>query len=147
MLKFRPLMAQHLAIASYCGILKIAKGNPRPRLIWYLENTIIDETFEEEDNGVTSNALTFPRLGREHLNARLSCQASNTNLSSPPSKLLILNINLRPLSVQIVRKQEQLSADRSYDVECIVTGSRPAPQITWWIGSKPLRDNVINVSG
>ncbi|XP_045528209.1 synaptogenesis protein syg-2-like [Pieris brassicae] len=127
-------------------LCEVNGGNPRPRLIWYLENTIIDETFEEEDNGVTSNALTFPRLGREHLNARLSCQASNTNLSSPPSKLLILNINLRPLSVQIVRKQEQLSADRSYDVECIVTGSRPAPQITWWIGSKPLRDNVINFS-
>ncbi|CAH4036393.1 unnamed protein product [Pieris brassicae] len=120
--------------------------NPRPSLIWYLENTIIDETFEEEDNGVTSNALTFPRLGREHLNARLSCQASNTNLSPPPSKLLILNINLRPLSVQIVKKQEQLSANRSYEVECIVTGSRPAPKITWWIGSRPLRDNVINFS-
>ncbi|CAH4036390.1 unnamed protein product [Pieris brassicae] len=122
------------------------EGNPRPSLIWYLENTIIDETFEEEDNGVTSNALTFPRLGRQHLNARLSCQASNTNLSPPPSKVIILNINLRPLSVQIVKKQEQLSANRSYEVECIVTGSRPAPQITWWIGSRPLRDNVINSS-
>ncbi|XP_045528215.1 synaptogenesis protein syg-2-like [Pieris brassicae] len=128
-------------------LCEVNGGIPRPSLIWYLENTIIDETFEEEDNGVTSNALTFPRLGREHLNARLSCQASNTNLSPPPSKVIIININLRPLSVQIVKKEEQLSAYRSYDVECIVTGSRPAPQITWSIGSKPLRDNVINVSG
>ncbi|XP_045528218.1 nephrin-like [Pieris brassicae] len=127
-------------------LCEVNGGNPRPRLIWYLENTIIDETFEEEDNGVTSNALTFPRLGREHLNARLSCQASNTNLSPPPSKLIILNINLRPLSVQIVKKQEKLSANRSYEVVCIVTGSRPAPNITWWIGSRPLRDNVINFS-
>ncbi|XP_045528206.1 hemicentin-1-like [Pieris brassicae] len=127
-------------------LCEVKGGNPRPSLIWYLENTIIDETFEEEDNGVTSNALTFPRLGREHLNARLSCQASNTNLSPPPSKLFILNINLRPLSVQIVKKQEQLSANRRYEIECIVTGSRPAAEITWWIGSKPLRHNVINFS-
>lgn len=62
-------------------------------MIWYLENTIIDDSFEQKADGVTVNSLTFPSVGRQHLNARLICQASNTNLAPPQTKLLILDIN------------------------------------------------------
>ncbi|CAG4930416.1 unnamed protein product [Parnassius apollo] len=122
-------------------ICEVHGGNPRPRLTWYLENTVIDDSFEQQTDGVTVNTLTFPSIGRQHLNARLICQASNTNLAPPQTKLLILEINLRPLTVQILNKSRQLSADRSYEVECKTTGSRPEAQMTWWKGSRPLRRN------
>ncbi|XP_012544068.1 nephrin [Bombyx mori] len=111
-------------------------GDPRPSVTWYLENTVIDDSFEQRPDGVTVNTLTFPSVGRQHLNARLVCQASNTNLAPPETKLLILDINLRPLSVQILNKRPELSADRTYELECKTTGSRPEAQVTWWKGGR-----------
>ncbi|PZC81806.1 hypothetical protein B5X24_HaOG212020 [Helicoverpa armigera] len=119
-------------------------GDPRPRLTWYLENTVIDDSFEQRPDGVTVNTLTFPNVGRQHLNARLVCQASNTNLAAPEAKLLILDINLRPLSVQILNKRAQLSADRSYEVECRAVGSRPEAQVTWWKAGRQLKRSAKN---
>ncbi|XP_045776317.1 nephrin-like [Maniola jurtina] len=127
-------------------LCEVHGGDPRPVLVWYLENTIIDDSFEQKPDGVTVNILTFPSIGRQHLNARLICQASNTNLAPPQTKLLILDINLRPLTVQILSKNRQLSADRSYEVECKTTGSRPEAQVTWWKGMKPLRKKARNFS-
>ncbi|CAG4984230.1 unnamed protein product [Colias eurytheme] len=127
-------------------LCEVFGGDPRPSVIWYLENTIIDESYEQRDDGVTTNTLTFPRVGRQHLNARLICQASNTNLAPPQSKLLILDINLKPLSVQIVGPGGALSADRSYELRCVSAGSRPPAVVTWWKGDKPVKKNVNNFS-
>ncbi|CAB3236419.1 unnamed protein product [Arctia plantaginis] len=121
-------------------------GDPRPRLTWYHENTVIDDSYEQRPDGVTVNTLTFPNIGRQHLNSRLICQASNTNLAAPESKLVILDINLRPLSVQILNKRQPLSADRNYVVECRTVGSRPEALVTWWKGGKQLRRNAKNFS-
>ncbi|CAH2094222.1 unnamed protein product [Euphydryas editha] len=127
-------------------VCEVRGGDPRPSLIWYLENTLIDDSFELREDGVTVNNLTFPSIGRQHLNSRLICQASNTNLAPPQTKLLILDINLRPLTVQIMNKNRVLSADRSYEVECKTTGSRPEAQVNWWKGFKPLRKKAKNFS-
>ncbi|XP_052744055.1 neural cell adhesion molecule 2 [Bicyclus anynana] len=127
-------------------LCEVYGGDPRPALVWYLENTVIDDSFEQKSDGVTVNTLTFPSVGRQHLNARLVCQASNTNLAPPQTKLLILDINLRPLTVQILSKSRQLSADRSHEVECRSSGSRPDAQLTWWKGTKPLRKKARNFS-
>lgn len=69
-------------------------GKPPPKLTWFLENTVIDESYHyKSDAGVTVNHLSYPKVGRQHLRARLICQASNTNLVQPQSKVLILNVN------------------------------------------------------
>lgn len=70
-------------------------GKPRPKVIWYLENTVIDDSYEQRSDGLTVNSLSFPNVGRQHLNARLICQASNTNLTPPTSKVLILDVNCK----------------------------------------------------
>ncbi|XP_060805169.1 nephrin [Amyelois transitella] len=121
-------------------------GDPKPRVTWYLENTVIDDSFELNSDGTTSNNLTFPNIGRQHLNARLVCQASNTNLAPPETKVLILDINLKPLTVQILNKSVHLSADRSYEIECRTTGSRPEALVTWWKGERPLKRGIKNFS-
>ncbi|XP_052756546.1 hemicentin-1-like [Galleria mellonella] len=127
-------------------ICEVFGGDPKPKVTWYLENTVIDDSYEQRPDGVTVNMLTFPSIGRQHLNARLVCQASNTNLAPPETKLLILDINLRPLTVQILNKSQQLSADRSYEVECKSTGSRPEAEVTWWKGSRQLKRSAKNFS-
>ncbi|XP_061722013.1 nephrin-like [Cydia pomonella] len=121
-------------------------GDPRPRLTWYLENTVIDDSYEQRGDGVTVNTLTFPNVGRQHLNARLVCQAANTNLAPPQTKMIILDINLRPLTVAILNKSGQLRADRPQEVECHSTGSRPEAVLTWWKGGRQIKRGVKNFS-
>lgn len=54
---------------------------------------MLDESFERRIDGTTLNRLTLPNIGRQHLNARLVCTASNTNISPPNTKVLILDVN------------------------------------------------------
>jgi len=75
------------------NIVRLFLGRPRPRVTWFLESTIIDDSYTHEANDVTTNHLSFPNIGRQHLNARLICQASNTNLTHAQSEVVILDVN------------------------------------------------------
>lgn len=68
-------------------------GKPRPNVTWYLDNTVIDETFDQRSDGKTVNHLSYPNVGKQHVNARLVCMASNTNLTPPSNKVVILDVN------------------------------------------------------
>ncbi|KAJ0173851.1 hypothetical protein K1T71_011000 [Dendrolimus kikuchii] len=127
-------------------ICEVDGGRPRPRVTWYLENVVIDDSFDQRTDGVTVNTLTFPNVGRQHLNARLVCQASNTNLAPPETKVLILDINLKPITVNILTKEKQVSADKRYEVECKTTGSRPEAYVTWWKNNRQLKRMAKNFS-
>lgn len=70
-------------------------GRPRPNVTWYLDNAVIDESFDQRADGKTINHLSYPNIGRQHLNARLVCVASNTNLTPPNNKVVILDVNRR----------------------------------------------------
>ena len=74
-------------------------GRPRPNVTWYLENTVIDESFETRKDGITVNHLSYPNIGRQHLNSRLVCVASNTNLTPPNNKAVILDVNCKLLLI------------------------------------------------
>jgi hypothetical protein len=68
-------------------------GRPRPNVTWYLDNVVIDESFNVRPDGVIENHLSYPSIGRQHLNARLICVASNTNLTPPNNKVVVLDVN------------------------------------------------------
>ncbi|KYN36889.1 Myelin-associated glycoprotein [Trachymyrmex septentrionalis] len=88
-------------------ICEVRGGKPPPKLTWYLDNTVIDESYHYDTQGrLTVNHLAYPKIGRQHLQARLICQASNTNLVPPQTRLLVLEMNLKPLVVQILTKQK-----------------------------------------
>lgn len=82
-------------IFSHKFKIYLFKGRPRPNVTWYLENTVIDESFETRKDGITVNHLSYPNIGRQHLNARLVCVASNTNLTPPNNKAVILDVNCK----------------------------------------------------
>ncbi|XP_076645161.1 neural cell adhesion molecule 1 [Halictus rubicundus] len=126
-------------------ICEVQGGRPPPNLTWYLENTVIDESYYyEPESGRTVNRLSFPKVGRQHLKDRLICEASNTNLVPPQTRLVILNVNLKPLVVQILTKEPRVSADKKYDVECRTNGARPEAVITWWKANKQIKRMVQN---
>ncbi|XP_046821849.1 hemicentin-1 isoform X1 [Vespa crabro] len=121
-------------------ICQVRGGKPPPKLTWYLDNNVIDESYSyDREFALTVNHLSYPRVGRQHLNARLICQASNTNLVPPQSRVLVLDMNLKPMHVQILTKEERVSAEKNYKVECTTTGSRPTAVITWWKANRPIK--------
>ncbi|XP_031624769.1 neural cell adhesion molecule 2 isoform X1 [Contarinia nasturtii] len=127
-------------------VCEVTGGRPRPNVTWYLDNTVIDESFEQRPEGVTVNHLSYPNIGRQHVNARFVCIASNTNLMPPNSKVLVIDVNLKPAAVHILAKRTFVSADKTYDIECKSSGSKPAAVITWWRGTKQIKRPVRNFS-
>lgn len=93
--------------------MKLFLGRPRPNVTWYLDNTVIDESFENRPDGITVNHLSYPNIGRQHVNARFVCMASNTNLTPPNNKVVILDVNRKyPLLQFIVNDSTQASSER-----------------------------------
>ena len=75
-------------------------GRPRPSLKWYLESALIDETYEQREDGVTANHITLPNVGREHLHTKLVCKAANHPSLMPTAIAMVLNLN-REFSILI----------------------------------------------
>lgn len=55
-------------------------------------------------------------------------------------------VTVRPLSVKLQGENHPLSANNEYQLRCEVVGSRPAPIITWWMGSTLMRNTKDVVS-
>ncbi|KAI5740170.1 hypothetical protein M8J76_001218 [Diaphorina citri] len=112
---------------------------PQPKVVWFLESQLIEGRTEVYDNMV-KNVITIDPVARHHLHSRLACNASNTNLITASIRQITLDVNLKPLSVDIITKDERpyLSAEKTYRIECRVKGSRPGPTITWYKNSKLL---------
>ncbi|XP_055586991.1 titin [Uranotaenia lowii] len=120
-------------------VCEVKGGRPRPNVTWYLDNTVIDESYETRPDGTTVNHLSYPNIGRQHLDARLMCVASNTNLTPPNSKVVVLDVNLKPVAVHILVKEKFVSAAKRYDIECKSSGSRPEAVISWWKGTHQIK--------
>ncbi|KAK6638830.1 hypothetical protein RUM43_007099 [Polyplax serrata] len=121
-------------------VCEVTGGRPRPKVVWYLENELKDESYEQRyGEQLTVNHFVLRNVKREYLNHRLLCQASNNNLEPPSSKVVVLDLNLKPLTVQILTKERTVSADKKYEVECRTSGSRPEAVITWWKGNKQIK--------
>lgn len=125
--------------ANVVLLCEVRGGRPRPRVMWYLENAMLDDSVEVGENGVTINRLTLPNVGRQHLHARLICQASNTNLAMPQAKAVVLDVNLRPTAVTITTRERHLESNKTYEIECKAQGSRPLAVISWWKGTHHIR--------
>ncbi|XP_064551897.1 nephrin isoform X5 [Drosophila montana] len=117
-------------------------GRPQPRVTWWHGNTMYNSSgvghpLSERRVG---NVLSLAKLKRKNLHMQLTCRAENNNLTTPIISSIVLDMNLRPLIVKLQDENRPLSAGNSYQLSCVVIGSRPAPTITWWKGSTPMKN-------
>ncbi|XP_063702814.1 hemicentin-2-like [Culicoides brevitarsis] len=126
---------------------RVVGGRPQPQVQWLINGDVIDDECEQNSGDVIENRLLWPSIARNDLNSVFTCQALNTLLVEPKETSFVLDMNLKPLTVNIMDPPNRLVADRRYEVTCISTGSRPNAIITWWKGKRQLRrtkDDILN---
>ena len=67
-------------------------GEPLPSVRWYMDDKLLDETYQQTFEGVVKNDLTIRRLERVHTQSKLRCLASNNNLTRPVETSLQLKM-------------------------------------------------------
>ncbi|KAL7041688.1 hypothetical protein ACKWTF_000854 [Chironomus riparius] len=126
---------------------RVVGGRPPPQVRWLVNGLSVDEQVEQQTGDVTENRLMWPSVQRSDLNSIFTCQATNTPLVESRESSYVLDLHLKPLTVDIVNKRLPLVADRRYEIQCESAGSRPNAIITWYKGKRQLRrtkDEALN---
>ncbi|XP_067133356.1 B-cell receptor CD22-like isoform X1 [Centruroides vittatus] len=122
-------------------------GKPRPAVTWWREYALVDDSYSfiPGDN-LVRNQIEITELKRHDLLAVFTCQASNNNITVPASSAVTLDLNLKPMEINVVPYQQPLSANQETEITCTTTGSRPAAVITWWKSNKQMKSMRVNVT-
>lgn len=67
-------------------------GWPSPRLTWWQDNDMVDDSMDQPRDNRVSNTLTIQRVSRDLLDSRIECRASSTPLLDPVVIFLSLDI-------------------------------------------------------
>lgn len=68
-------------------------GNPLPKLKWWHSGKLLSDRCTNPSRGIVENVITFDRIQRDHLMMSLTCESSNTNLTVPISKTILIDLN------------------------------------------------------
>ncbi|XP_070500607.1 synaptogenesis protein syg-1-like isoform X1 [Chironomus tepperi] len=126
---------------------RVVGGRPQPTVRWLINGLPVDDQYEHNSGDVIENRLLWPQIQRSDLNSIFTCQASNTKLVEPKETSFVLDMHLKPLTVEIRKPPTRMVADRRYEIICESSGSRPNAIITWYKGKRQLRrtkDEILN---
>lgn len=74
-------------------LCEVIGGLPPPRVTWYFNDKVLDDTYTMQKHDITINRLDIPRVTRDFLRARLICKANNTQLMTPLTSEVIIDMN------------------------------------------------------
>ncbi|KNC28310.1 hypothetical protein FF38_05180 [Lucilia cuprina] len=114
-------------------------GIPPPRVSWWREHALVDDSFQVLPDGTVRNVLHLKNISRKDLLTVYTCQASNGHVVAALTKKVILDMNLPPLSLLLQGLNHALVAGTRTHVTCTAVGARPAPQIIWSKGGQQIK--------
>ncbi|XP_049308950.1 uncharacterized protein LOC105230208 [Bactrocera dorsalis] len=106
-------------------------GVPPPRVSWWREHALVDDSFHVQPDGTVRNILHLKNIARKDLLTVYTCQASNGHVVAALTRKVVLDMNLPPLSLLLQGLNHALIAGTRTHVTCTAVGARPAPQIVW----------------
>ena len=71
---------------------QVLGGRPSPRVTWWRDHHLVDDTFTSSSQHKVTNQLVIPNIQRSDLHSIFTCQASNNNVSVPVSTSVKLDI-------------------------------------------------------
>ncbi|KAM3968361.1 nephrin [Aphomia sociella] len=122
-------------------ICSVNGGNPTPRVQWLQGDTVLSTlgASDLQPSGlIRSLTLVVRNATRVHQSSIYTCTADNTLLAPPQKVIVRVNLYLRPLTVEILSREQPLSVGRKTELLCRSTGARPPATITWWLKGKKL---------
>ncbi|XP_076336891.1 nephrin-like isoform X1 [Tachypleus tridentatus] len=124
-------------------------GIPPPALTWWKGDCLFQSNYTLTPQGFPRNEILLHQLRREDLLTSLTCKASNTNLTSPISSSVTVDLYLKPLDVRISTIPKPLTANRPSELVCETWGAKPPAQVTWWKGRTRLTavTDVVSADG
>ncbi|KOB67707.1 Uncharacterized protein OBRU01_12954, partial [Operophtera brumata] len=108
----------------------VSGGKPKPRVRWWRDDKVVS-TLSPVDDGSRSSLLDLriSKLTRDYHEAVYSCTADNTALCF---------VSVRPLSVEILTREQPLSVRQTAEVACRAVGARPPAVISWLLDNEKL---------
>ncbi|XKL60725.1 hypothetical protein PGB90_007782 [Kerria lacca] len=107
-------------------------AKPEPDIIWFKRDQILQKKkFNSSSSDAVSLKIYLKNLTRSDLHAELTCQASNNNRTNL-SAIVQIDMNFKPLDIQIFESNQPFTAERKYELICQSSGSRPPAKVTWW---------------
>ncbi|XP_047494565.1 synaptogenesis protein syg-2-like [Penaeus chinensis] len=127
---------------------QVRGGDPRPKVTWWHEWSLLDNTSEVNTTHVVKNILTLPPLTRADLDKTLTCQATNSDLIIPMSATVRVDMHYPPRSVKLLEDSTEevtLSEGRSRPIVCEAEGSRPPANLSWFSSGHPIPRQLLDI--
>lgn len=117
-------------------ICTVNGGVPTPRIQWLQGDTVISTLGAgdlQASKLIRSLTLVIRNASRTHQSMLYTCTADNTLLASPQKTSIRVDLYLRPLTVEILSREQPLSVGRKTELWCRSTGARPPATVSWWL--------------
>lgn len=119
-------------------------GKPAPQVLWWQNEILMDNQSDIILNNQVQNILHLDHVKRKHHGSILKCEAINGGNRNSLSKVVVINLHLRPLAVRLLGNNEVFSVGREYKITCETYGSRPPANITWLLKGTKIHGSFVD---
>lgn len=125
-------------------LMKDSRTHPK-NVGWYRNGKKINDiTTEYNDGLVTVKSYLVHELTRQDLGAVIECRVELFN-SEPIVNQIFVDLLVKPTTISLTGGKSGLIEGSRTLLQCVVTGGRPGPNITWYNNTKIIEPNELTI--